>query len=49
VYHDTYVRRGERWRFASRIEMTLAFSGGQFADLVRDAATSMQEAPGEPS
>ena len=41
-YRDTYVRNGGRWRFASRIEKTLAFDGGKFADLVRDAAASMQ-------
>ena len=42
-YHDTYVRQDGRWRFASRVEQTLAFAGGRFADLVRDAAASMHQ------
>ena len=47
-YHDRYVRQDGRWRFASRREQTLAFAGGRFADLVRDAAASMHpDAAGE--
>jgi hypothetical protein len=41
-YHDSYVRRDGAWRFASRVEKTLAFDGGRFADLVREAAASTQ-------
>lgn len=46
-YHDTYVRQDGHWRFASRVEKTLAFDGGRIADLVRDAAASMQNDDGD--
>jgi len=43
VYHDTYVRIGSLWRFASRIEHTTYMGGGAFADMIlgmaRAAAT----------
>jgi hypothetical protein len=37
IYHDTYTRVGDRWRFASRVEHTSYFTGGSFADMIRDA------------
>jgi hypothetical protein len=36
VYHDTYARVHDRWRFASRVERTAYFTGGSFADMIRD-------------
>lgn len=38
VYHDRYVRVGDAWRFAERVEKTKYITGGHFADLIRDAA-----------
>ena len=38
VYHDTYRRSGERWRFAARVEHTIFITGGRFADMVARAA-----------
>jgi hypothetical protein len=38
VYHDRYVRAGEHWRFAERVEKTKYIEGGRFADMIRDAA-----------
>lgn len=40
VYHDTYARRGDSWRFASRVEYTAILTGGAFADLVRGMAAT---------
>lgn len=37
-YLDEYVRVGEHWRFARRVEKTSYITGGRFAALVRDAA-----------
>jgi hypothetical protein len=37
IYHDTYARVDDRWRFASRVEHTAYFAGGSFADMIRDA------------
>lgn len=37
IYHDTYARVGDGWRFASRVERTAYFTGGTFADMIRDA------------
>jgi len=43
VYEDTYARVGEVWRFSGRIEHTVYFGGGAFAELMvqmtREAAT----------
>ena len=39
IYHDTYARVDDRWRFASRVEQTAYFTGGTFADMIRDAVT----------
>lgn len=38
VYEDVYVRRGDSWRFAERIERTRYIDGGGFAALIREAA-----------
>ena len=38
VYHDTYARAGEAWRFASRVEHTTYLTGGAFADMIREVA-----------
>ena len=35
IYHDTYARVDDRWRFASRVERTSYFTGGSFADMIR--------------
>jgi hypothetical protein len=40
VYEDVYVRVGDAWRFASRVEHTLIITGGAFADLIRELAAS---------
>lgn len=40
VYHDTYARVDDLWRFASRVEHTAYFTGGSFADMIRDAVAS---------
>lgn len=45
VYHDEYVRHGDRWTIASRIERTLYVTGGRFADVVR----SMMPSPDAPA
>ncbi len=43
IYEDTYARTGSAWRFASRIERTIYFGGGAFAEMIlglaRAAAT----------
>lgn len=39
VYHDTYTRVDDRWRFASRVERSAYFAGGSFADMIRDSVT----------
>lgn len=36
VYHDTYARVGDAWRFASRVERSAYVTGGTFADMIRD-------------
>jgi hypothetical protein len=36
LYLDDYVRVGGHWRFARRVERTLAIEGGAFAALLRD-------------
>ncbi len=38
VYRDRYVRSTDRWLFAERIEHTKYIVGGQFADMIREAA-----------
>ncbi len=38
VYVDRYVRVGDAWRFAQRVEQIKYITGGRFADMVRDAA-----------
>lgn len=38
VYHDTYQRVGNAWRFASRVEHTKYMTGGAFADVIRATA-----------
>ena len=49
VYEDTYVRTGDVWRIASRIERSSYMGGGRFADMIlgmaRDAATGDRPAP----
>lgn len=40
IYHDTYARVDDRWRFASRVERTAYVTGGTFADMIRDAVTN---------
>lgn len=40
VYHDTYLRVGGAWRFASRVERTTFLVGGAFAAIVRDIAAT---------
>jgi hypothetical protein len=40
VYEDTYIRAGDRWRFASRMEHTISIVGGRFAEMIRAAAAS---------
>lgn len=37
VYHDTYVRAGDRWRFSARIEHTLYITGGAFAAMLNES------------
>jgi hypothetical protein len=38
VYEDRYVRVGDAWKFAERIERTKYITGGRFADMIREAA-----------
>ncbi len=45
VYYDTYRRVGNAWRFASRVEHTKFITGGAFADVIRDAASSVGRTP----
>lgn len=46
LYLDDYVRDGRRWRFARRVERSLAITGGGFAAVVRDlAATTITDGP----
>lgn len=40
VYEDNYMRDGDRWRFASRVEHTTYIAGGKFAEMIRDAAAA---------
>ena len=35
-YDDTYVRGGDTWRMASRVEHTIYMTGGGFADMIRN-------------
>jgi hypothetical protein len=35
IYHDRYVRHGDRWTIHRRVEETLYVSGGAFAEVVR--------------
>ncbi len=37
VYHDTYVRIGDTWRFSSRVEHTRYIDGGGFAAMLKAA------------
>lgn len=45
IYEDTYGRRGDRWRFSSRIEHTIAITGGEFADVIRAASPPSTDRP----
>ena len=45
VYHDTYQRLGDAWRFARRIEHSRYFTGGAFADMLRAAVAPSTEQP----
>jgi hypothetical protein len=49
VYLDTYVRAGDAWRFASRVERTSYLGGGRFAAMilamVRASVTDARPAP----
>jgi hypothetical protein len=47
VYEDTYARTGEVWRFASRIEHTVYFGGGAFAEMM--VGVTRAAADGRPS
>ena len=40
VYNDTYLRVGNSWRIASRVEHTKCITGGAFAAIVREAAAA---------
>lgn len=40
IYHDTYVKVADAWRFASRVEQTVAVVGGDFAATVRAVAAT---------
>ncbi len=40
LYLDDYVRVGDRWRFARRVESLTALVGGAFADVVRSIAAA---------
>ncbi len=40
VYDDTYARDGRCWRFASRVEHTRCITGGRFARMIREAAST---------
>jgi hypothetical protein len=40
VYEDTYARRGDHWRFSSRVEHSTYVTGGRFAAVIRDAAAA---------
>lgn len=40
VYEDNYARDDDRWRFASRVEHTTYATGGRFAAMIREAATT---------
>jgi hypothetical protein len=46
IYHDRYVRRGDRWSI-SRLEETLYVSGGGFADIVRSMLQPVVLEPGD--
>lgn len=35
IYHDEYLRRGDRWTIHRRVEQTLVVDGGRFAEVVR--------------
>ena len=35
-YDDAYLRMGDSWRIASRIEHTMYMTGGSFSDMVRN-------------
>lgn len=43
VYEDAYLRVGDTWRFASRIEHTRYITGGAFAELIRTAAAATRD------
>ena len=45
VYHDTYARVGECWKFASRVEHTTYLTGGAFADMIRGVAGATSDRP----
>ncbi len=47
VYHDTYARVEDRWRFASRVERTAYLTGGSFADMLRDAVATATDGPSD--
>ena len=40
VYNDTYLRVGNSWRIASRVEHTKCITGGAFAAIIREAAAA---------
>ncbi|MGK2930243.1 MAG: hypothetical protein ACSLFO_11780, partial [Acidimicrobiales bacterium] len=40
VYEDNYARDDDRWRFASRVEHTTYMTGGRFAAVIREAAST---------
>lgn len=39
LYLDRYVRDGDRWRFAERVESLRDLSGGNFAEVVRSISS----------
>ena len=42
-YLDEYVRTGDRWRFARRVEDVSYIEGGKFAAVVRDLAAKTKQ------
>ncbi len=40
IYDDTYTRQDDAWRIASRVERTVYFTGGSFADMIRDSVAA---------
>lgn len=41
-YDDEYLRAGDHWRFARRVERTVYLEGGGFAEMLRDMLAKQQ-------